>query len=85
MSQDFNKPHRTTNATGNQQKKRLPIYILIIVGIFLAALIFYMTVDGKPTPSDAPPGHPNPSAEPAGMNSTNSSSATSNEATATDH
>ena len=76
MSEDFNKSHRTTNAAGNQQKKRLPVYILIIVGVFLAALIFYMTADGKPNPAEAPPGHPNASSEPASMNNSTTATAT---------
>lgn len=81
MPQDTTKSHRSASTSETQQKKRLPIYILIIVGAFLAALIFYMTADGKPSASDAPPGHPNPEAKPASMNST---ATASDEATAKD-
>lgn len=83
MPQDPNKSHHAASASETQQKKRLPVYILIIVGIFLAALIFYMTADGKPKPSDAPPGHPNPAAQPATMSGSSTASA-SDTATATD-
>ena len=38
------------------QKKRIPVYILILVGIFLLAVLFYMFADVKP---DAPATQPN--------------------------
>ena len=82
MQHDPNKSRHAASASETQQKKRLPVYILIIVGVFLAALIFYMTADVKPKPSEAPPGHPNPTAQPASTNSTTASA--SDTATATD-
>jgi flagellar basal body-associated protein FliL len=83
MQYDHNKSHHAASASETQQKKRLPVYILIIVGVFLAALIFYMTADGKPKASEAPPGHPNPAAQPASINSSSTATATDS-ATATD-
>lgn len=62
MSHNENNSHHSTSASKTRQKKRLPMYILLMVGVFLAALIFYMMADGKPEPSEAPPGHPNPTA-----------------------
>lgn len=32
----------------DNQKKRIPVYILIVVGIFLVAFIFYMLADRNP-------------------------------------
>ena len=86
MTQD---PHHSS-ASDNQQKKRLPIYILIVVGLFLLAFIGFMFADGKPSPSDAPPGHPAPNAQPAPSNPNQTTTGTAtdapraNEATATD-
>ncbi|WP_122899412.1 hypothetical protein [Acinetobacter sp. B51(2017)] len=82
MQHDHNKSHHAASASETQQKKRLPVYILIIVGVFLAALIFYMTADVKPKPSEAPPGHPNPTAQPAGV--TNSQTATATDTSTND-
>jgi len=79
MPQDLN--NRAASASETQQKKRLPVYILIIVGVFLAALIFYMTADVTPKPSEAPPGHPNPAAQPAGVNNSNSTAVATDTAT----
>lgn len=71
MSDDSNKhtPYHSTPQE-SEKKKRLPVYILIVVGLFLIALIVYMVADHKPDASDAPPDHPNPSAEPASPNNT---------------
>lgn len=52
MVHDFNKPPHVEGAEEKQQKRRLPVYILIVVGIFLAALIFYMFVDMNPSPGE---------------------------------
>lgn len=48
MVHDFTKPPHVEGAEEKQQKRRLPVYILMIVGIFLAALIFYMFADMNP-------------------------------------
>jgi len=87
MPHDFNKPSHVQTPEERQKKKRVPLYILALVGIFLIALLFYMFADTKPNPkpnpNEAPPGHPNPSAEPATPN--NSTTATAgDEATAND-
>ena len=43
---DFNKPHPHVASQEELSKKRkLPVYILIIVGIFLVALLIYMVAD----------------------------------------
>ncbi|WP_347456580.1 hypothetical protein [Acinetobacter thermotolerans] len=70
MANDFNKTPPSDYDEDTRQKKRIPVYILILVGIFLLALLFYMFADIKPTPKEAPPDHPNPAAEPATMNNT---------------
>lgn len=80
MPHNENNSHHAASASETQQKKRLPIYILMIVGVFLAALIFYMMADGKPKPSEAPPGHPNPTAN---VSSPSNTATASDEATAT--
>ena len=91
MTHDFNKPPHVQTPEERQKKKRVPVYMLALVGIFLIALLLYMFADTKPNPTEAPPGHPNPSAELATPN--NSTTATagdqavatdSNTATATD-
>ena len=50
MTHDFNKPPHVNNPEDTNRKKRIPVFILIIVGIFLASLIFYMIAD-----RDTPP------------------------------
>ncbi|SEL82769.1 hypothetical protein [Acinetobacter sp. DSM 11652] len=47
---------QSNHPTHNDQKKKskIPVYILIIVGIFLAAFIFYMLADRDPTPGQIP-------------------------------
>lgn len=92
MTHDFNKPPHTTSSEENTQKKRIPVYMLILVGIFLIALLFYMFADMKPSASDAPPNHPAPNAQTATANDTTSGALgdeavanDSNTATATDH
>lgn len=83
MTHDFNKPPHVMTPEEKMQKKRLPVYILILVGVFFVALLVYMFADTKPNPQDAPPGHPNPSAQPATPNNTTTGTA-GDEATATD-
>ncbi|CAG67655.1 MULTISPECIES: flagellar basal body-associated FliL family protein [Acinetobacter] len=69
MKHDFSKPSSHTSTPEETEKKRkLPVYILIFVGIFLVALIAYMVADHKPDAADAPADHPNPSAQPATPN-----------------
>ncbi len=81
MAHDFNKPPHVTTQEETNQKKRLPVYILILVGVFFIALLAYMFADTKPDAKDAPPGHPNPAAETATPNNTTPNTGT---ATATD-
>ena len=68
MSHDFNKPPHVTSAEEVQKKKRMPVFILIAVGVFLLALVVYMFADRDPKPSEAPPGHPNANVEQATPN-----------------
>lgn len=70
MANDFNKTPPSGYDEDTRQKKRIPVYILILVGVFLLALLLYMFADIKPSPEEAPPGHPNPQAQPATMNNT---------------
>ncbi|MQW91403.1 hypothetical protein GFH30_10015 [Acinetobacter wanghuae] len=70
MVDDLNKTSPSHRPDGVPNRKRIPVYILIVVGIFLLAVLLYMFADMKPSRSDAPPGHPNPDAQPATMNST---------------
>lgn len=52
-------PHDKAAATeGRRERRKIPVYILAIVGIFLIAILFYMFADNKPNRSEAPPGHP---------------------------
>lgn len=48
MTHDFNKPPHTESAEEVQKKKRIPVYILMLIGIFLIALLFYMFADMQP-------------------------------------
>ncbi|MFV5491856.1 hypothetical protein [Acinetobacter sp. ASP199] len=70
MANDFNKTPPSDYDEDTRQKKRIPVYILILVGIFLLALLLYMFADIKPSPKEAPPDHPNPQSQPATMNNT---------------
>lgn len=54
MSHDFNKEPHKTNEIEKSEKKRIPVFILIIIGIFLAAMIFYMLADRQPQPNQVP-------------------------------
>lgn len=76
MTHDFNRPPHVENTEATTQKKRIPVYILGLVGIFLIATLIYMFADMKPDPADAPPGHPNPAAEPATPNNSTTATAT---------
>lgn len=68
MVDDFNKKPPLNHQADVTQKKRIPVYILILVGIFLLALLFYMFADMNPDANDAPAGHPNPNVQPATPN-----------------
>ena len=68
MVDDFNKKPPLNHQADVTQKKRIPGYILILVGIFLLALLFYMFADMNPDANDAPAGHPNPNVQPATPN-----------------
>lgn len=75
MTHDFNKPPHASSSEETTQKKRIPVYILALVGIFFLALLVYMFSSIKPDASDAPPGHPNPEAQPATANNTTTGTA----------
>src|SRR5690606_31367056 len=81
MPHDFNKPPHVITPEEKSQKRRLPVYILVIVGNFLIALLAYMFADSEPGAKDAPPGHTDPSAQTATPNNTTPTTGT---ATATD-
>lgn len=54
MSYEQNKQPHKTDDFERAEKKRIPVFILIIVGIFLAALIFYMLADRNPKSGEVP-------------------------------
>ena len=83
MNQQPNTENKAQAAAGRQQRKKIPVLILAVVGAFLLALLLYMFAGSKPNPSDAPPGHPDANAQPATMNNT-APDATRDEATAVD-
>lgn len=77
MSNDFNKPpHNSHNEIRPTDKKKIPVLILIIVGIFLASLIFYMLADREPENGQVPADTSIPATQDTHQNS--------NTATATD-
>ncbi|WP_171334201.1 hypothetical protein [Acinetobacter sp. CFCC 10889] len=45
MKHDFSRPSHAISAEEITQKKRLPVYMLILVGLFLVALLVYMLAD----------------------------------------
>lgn len=45
MKHDFTKPTYVQSLADVQKKRRLPIYMLILAGLFLLALIIYMATD----------------------------------------
>lgn len=49
---DFSKPPHVTSPEETAKKRRLPVYILIIVGLFLLALVVYMVADHSKTPEE---------------------------------
>ncbi|EKU36794.1 MULTISPECIES: hypothetical protein [Acinetobacter] len=49
---DFSKPPHVTSPEETAKKRRLPVYILIIVGLFLIALIVYMVADHSQAPKE---------------------------------
>ncbi len=42
MQHDFNKPAFVTSAEDLHKKRRLPIYILFLVGLFLFSMLTYL-------------------------------------------
>ncbi|NHB57584.1 hypothetical protein [Acinetobacter shaoyimingii] len=54
MTHDFNKPPHVTTQEEVKQKKRIPVFILILVGIFLASFIFYIVSDKNPKGKSVP-------------------------------
>lgn len=71
MTHDFNKPPHVISAEEKTHKKRVPVYILILIGIFFIALLAYMFADRAPSATDVAP---NPSAQPATPNNTTTGS-----------
>lgn len=53
MTHDPKQSPHVNNTEEVKQKRRIPVFILIIVGIFLAAIIFFMVSDNKPKAHDA--------------------------------
>ncbi len=47
MRHDFNKPSYVTSNEEITHKNRLPIYMLILVGLFLVSLLIYMAAIGS--------------------------------------
>lgn len=45
MQHDFSRPSHVTSREEIQQKRRLPVYMLILVGLFLFAMLLYMAAD----------------------------------------
>lgn len=57
-------PHdKTAAAEGRRERRKIPVYMLAFVGLFLIAILFYMFADSNPDASDAPPGHPDTQVE----------------------
>lgn len=42
MQHDFSKPSHVTSAEELRKKQRLPIYMLILVGLFLVAMLSFL-------------------------------------------
>src|SRR5690606_5540522 len=70
MANDFNKTPPSDYDEENRKKKRNPVYILILVGVFLLALLIYIFADMNQKSSDAPLDHPTPDIDTATMNDT---------------
>ena len=95
MTHDFNRPPHVTSTEEVTQKKRLPVYILAIVGVFLLALVLYLLAGSTPTAREVPAHPANPTIESSTMNHMNNSQPVGNTAqtataqddtaTATDH
>jgi hypothetical protein len=91
MAHDFNKPPQANIAEDSKQRRRIPVFILIIVGIFLASLIFYMISDRDPQPGQIPADTSIPATSDKGNDQTATATAVedtvkpSNTATASDH
>jgi len=83
MTHDFSKPPHVQTPEERQKKKRVPVYMLALVGIFFIALLLYMFADRQPNKANAPPGHPNATTAVASSNNT-ATTTTSDEAVATD-
>lgn len=45
--------HRIEKPAERRRKRKIPLFILVLVGIFLATILFYM-LSAKPKPEDAP-------------------------------
>jgi Na+/serine symporter len=45
---------QVSNQNEQKKKSRIPIFILIVVGIFLAAFVFYILADREPTTGTVP-------------------------------
>ena len=42
MQHDFSKPSHVTSAEELKRKQRLPIYMLILIGLFLVAMLSFL-------------------------------------------
>lgn len=42
MQHDFSKPSHVTSAEELKRKQRLPIYMLILIGMFLVAMLSFL-------------------------------------------
>lgn len=91
MTHDFNKPPHTESSDETTQKKRIPVYILVLIGIFFIALIIYMSAGIKPENSEAAPERPAAQAQTEQSNNAtatahdDAAATNSNTATASDH
>ena len=62
-NQESQPQDKVAAAEGRRERRKIPVYILAIVGLFLIAILFYMFAGSKPDRTDAPPGHPDAPAE----------------------
>lgn len=83
MSFDLEKSPQVNPKTDDEKKKRLPVYILILAGIFLIALIFYMFSDRNPKVNETPLIPSNSSTEPVNLNQGATATDDANSTTAT--
>src|SRR5690606_9152256 len=83
MGNDFNNKPPSNHQDEATLKKRIPVYILMLVGIFLLAVSFYMFADMEPDSPAERPNTPVPATTAPTSTGTNTGGE-STEATATD-